>query len=248
MSRAWSRVGSLIVALCVVQAAPVAWAGWRVIPARVELLPGAKSSNIKVVNDGTEPVRFSVSARSWTQDEAGKDVYEPTDDVVFFPRILIVPGGEERIIRAGLKVPRQESEVTYRLFIEQIPEKKPDSSTAVNLAIRFGAPIFAKPLEPKPSGAIQDLRVEDGEVRFTLSNTGNVHLQPTQIQARGFAGGEQPVLEHEVEPWYLLAGKTRAYTIALDERCGSATSMQVSVVSEDVTLEERITFDAAACP
>ncbi len=63
---------------------------WRVAPARIFLDRDAKSSVITVVNDGDEKINLQGKAMEWSQDPEGKDVYQETKDLVFFPRILMI--------------------------------------------------------------------------------------------------------------------------------------------------------------
>ena len=246
--RRWTVVLLIATVVGLLVGLPAA-ADWRVIPVRLDLSADTKSGNIKVVNDTKEPIRFSVGASRWTQDENGKDHYDPTEDLVFFPRILIVPPGEERIIRAGIKIPATDVEGTYRLFIEQIPERQSaDASTAVSLAIRFGAPVFSKPLAPAHLARLDNLRVEAGALRFTLVNAGNVHLQPTEITATGLGSGPEPLFVQNIDPWYLLAGKSRPYDVALTEGCKGAQKLKLVLKSEEVEISQEIPLTGAVCP
>ena len=78
---------------------------WRVAPARVFLDRDAKSTVLTVVNEGDDTILLQGKAMEWSQDSDGKDVYKETKDLIFFPRILTIEKGKQKIIRAGIKTP-----------------------------------------------------------------------------------------------------------------------------------------------
>lgn len=65
---------------------PVYSGSWRVIPIRIDMDQRSRSGVVTIVNDSEEAIRFSVEAREWTQDQAGKDLYLETSDILFSPR------------------------------------------------------------------------------------------------------------------------------------------------------------------
>src|SRR5438045_1433233 len=84
--------------------APILAAGeFTINPLRVSLDRTARASEIAVRNDDATPLRMQVQAMTWRQDVDGKDQYEPSDDLIFFPRALEIAPGESRIIRVGVK-------------------------------------------------------------------------------------------------------------------------------------------------
>ena len=102
--------------------APLLMAGeFTINPLRVSLDRTARASEVTVRNDDATPLRMQVQAMSWRQDAEGKDQYEVSDDLIFFPRALEIPPGESRIIRVGVKAAPATREDTYRLFIEELP-------------------------------------------------------------------------------------------------------------------------------
>src|SRR3989304_2329994 len=123
----------------------VARAGeWRVTPIRLVFDRGAKSGVVTVSNEGDEKIELQMSASVWTQDAEGKDRYAETNDLVFFPKIMTIESKQERILRAGIRIPATKREKTYRLFIEEIPGPRKGKGGNVFLAIRFGLPVFVR--------------------------------------------------------------------------------------------------------
>lgn len=94
---------------------------WQVLPIRLDLDQATRSGVLSITNQGKAPLTVDVAASRWLQDATGKDYYEKTDDLIFFPKTLTIAPGKERVIRTGIKVPAVKDENTYRLFIEERP-------------------------------------------------------------------------------------------------------------------------------
>ncbi|MBW2255156.1 MAG: molecular chaperone [Deltaproteobacteria bacterium] len=225
-----------------------ALASWRVIPIRLDLNAGGKTGTIKVINEEDQPLQFQLKAARWTQDAQGNDVYEDTEDLVFFPRILLVPAGEERLIRAGFKVPATTEERAYRLFIEQIPVRAPETESQVAVVIRFGVPIFSAPLEPTAAGSLEDVRVEGGAVQMRTVNTGNINFKMTSLVARGLGADGEEVFVESIDGWYLLPGMMRDYVIPLPgAACALARRIEIEVPSDRLELESSLDVTGEQC-
>lgn len=224
-------------------------AGWAVAPIRVELSAQSRTETIGVNNDGDTAVQFEIEARRWTQDNAGKDHYEKTEDLVVFPKLLNVPPKETRIIRIGQKVPAGVTEKTYRVFINEKPREKSSTGSNVSILVNFGVPVFSRPAKPQSAGQIASLGMDDGVLKATLQNTGNVHLQFRSITLRGFdaAGGE--LFTKTLGGGYLLSGSRRDFPLAFPaEACPQLQRVTATFHSDTLDLEQSTGADAALCP
>jgi fimbrial chaperone protein len=74
---------------------------FRATPLRLFIDAKAKTTVLKITNEGDEKVTAQIDAKTWSQDEAGRDIYGETADIVVFPRITTIEKGETRIIRVG---------------------------------------------------------------------------------------------------------------------------------------------------
>ena len=217
-------------------------------PIRLELGHQAKSGSVTVTNDGEEPMQVQMTAMEWTQDGEGKDRYEETQDLVFFPKIMELKGKEERLIRAGIRVPAAKTEKTYRLFIQEIPVPGKPPGTSVAIAIRFGLPIFVKPVREEEKGEIGRPELEKGTVRAEVRNRGNVHFAIRSVVVKGNDPGGQPVFEKELSGWYLLAGASRRYSVEVSENeCKRIATFEVSVKTDRFPLEASVPGDPSRC-
>jgi len=238
----------LVLLLIPAQAFP---AQWRVVPARVFLEREAKSSVITVVNEGDEKINLQVQAVEWSQDADGKDVYRETGDLIFFPRILQIGKGEQRLIRAGIKMAVPANEKTYRLFIEEIPQPKkstPDS-TQLTVAIKFGVPFFVRPVKDELGGELAKSALAKGVYSVTVKNTGNAHFRITDVSIQGKNAKGEETFASKLNGWYLLTGASRTYTAPIpQDKCSGTRQLAVTVATDTkITLTGTLDVDKAQC-
>lgn len=238
-------LGSLLFGLAVL---PAAAANFGVSPIRIDLDRGARSGAITVSNDDEGGVlRVQMRLFEWTQDAAGKDDYRESDELLYFPRLMTLEKGEQKLVRAGLRVPATTQEKTYRLFIEELPAPPAAGAPAgaqVAIAVRFGVPIFVKPLKEEIRGEIESIKLANGVLRVGVRNSGNVQFTISSITA---ASGE--TFSKEVPGWYLLAGAAREYAIDLpEEACTRLERLDITVKTEKLPeLRGKLDVNAAMC-
>lgn len=225
--------------------APV-WSGdFAVSPIRMDLDRSAKTGAVTVSNDADTSLQLQVKLSAWTQDAEGKDVYEESNDLTWFPRMITLPPKEQQLVRAGLRLPAAEQEKSYRLFIEEIPEPaKVDEKrgAAVAVAIRFGVPIFVKPVQEAPKGEIERIEVVGGDLRVRIRNTGNVHFV---VQSLAATSGN---FSKSIEGWYLLPGAVRTHTIPVGtEACRGLGRVRIAITTDRMELAGEAEVDKAGC-
>lgn len=239
----------LIAIFFLVASTTISLAGeWRVMPIRLEFDQGAKSGAITVVNDGNEKINFQLKAFEWTQDSEGKDVYTETSEIVYMPKIMALDGKDERVIRAGIKFPAVAREKTYRLFIEEIPQPRKEQGTNVAIAIKFGVPIFVKPLKEEVKGEIVKAGLAKGTLTAIISNSGTVHFNIGSLIIRGKDATGAEVFSKQLKGWYLLSGSQRQYStpIASDE-CTRSARLEIEVVTDKTSIKKILDVDKAGC-
>lgn len=221
---------------------------WRVIPIKMFLGPKAKSGSVRLINNDSAPLNLQVTAMTWRQDESGQDIYEETEDIIFFPRVMTVPAGKEQVLRAGIKIPATTIEKTYRLFIEEIPEATRTGSAAVTVAVRFGLPIFVAPLEEKIGAEITDAEIKGGVFNGSAVNNGNIHFLPSKVSLIGKDSSGQELFIETLKPWYLLANMTRPYRYELKhEQCQNLTTLRFEISNNTHKLFKDIPVSGAQC-
>jgi fimbrial chaperone protein len=231
-------------------------ADFQIQPTTLVLGSGDKSGAFSVINSGDEKIDFQVSAKEWSQDAPGKDVYEDTKDIVFFPKIMTVDPHGQRAIRIGIKAPAALREKTYRLFVEEIPtQKKPEElkgakkiRAGLTIAFRFAVPIFVMPLQPKEGGVIENVTMSRGAVKASVRNTGNVHIKLHSVTLHGKAADGTELFSKEFAGWYILQGLSRSYETAVPQNvCGKLAILEVKARAENLTIDGTLNVQKKMC-
>jgi len=218
----------------------VAAAGeFQVSPIRLDLGKTAKSGVVTVSNVGNEKINLQVQSTEWKQDNKGKDQYSASTDIVYFPKIIMLDKGDSQMIRVGMKGAPPQSEKTYRLYIEEIPQprKAEKGKAQVAIAIRFGVPIFIKPASESLKGQIDPITVVKGTATALVRNTGNVHFRITTVTITGSTADGQKIFTKEIKGWYLLAGAERSYSEPIPpDVCRRLEQIQFDIKADLLTL------------
>jgi len=248
----WSIIYQILSAgilLSAVSSVSLAHAGeWRVTPIRLDLGREAKTAVITVANDADSKLQVQMKAFEWSQDAEGKDVYTESNDIVFFPKIMIFEKKEEKILRTGIKIPAVAKEKTYRLFIEEIPEPRKSEGANIAIAIKFGVPIFVKPLKEEPKGEIEKPGMSKGAVKMLVKNSGNVHFRIESITVKGKDLKGEDKFSKELSGWYLLSGVSRSYTTTIPQDvCEAVAKVSIEVKTDKFTLNGNLDADKTMC-
>lgn len=223
---------------------PVSAGQFGVSPIRIDLDRSARNGAITVTNDEeADPLRAQLKLFEWTQMSGGKDEYKEVEDLVYFPRLMALEKGEQKVVRVGLRTPAIEREKTYRLFIEELPPPPAAGGARVAIAVRFGVPIFVKPIKEEAKGEIDKIDMVKGVLRIGVRNTGNVHFAIASITA---ASGT--AFSKEASGWYLLAGVDREHTIEVPTAaCATLKQIDVTVKTDKLELKKTLDVNAAMC-
>src|SRR5205823_13929905 len=200
---------------------------FQVNPIRVEMGKGATSAAITVRNDGSEPIVVQSSVVSWSQDK-GQDVYAPTTEALVTPPIMTVPPGGEQIVRVGLRrAADPQRELTYRLYLQEVPPPPKPGFTGLQVALRVGLPVFVAPAAPGIRRLEWSAQIgPDGAIRLAAQNTGNAHVQVSDFELGLPAAGEPIARESTLA--YVLAGQRRLWTLpAPPDRVKSVSELRL---------------------
>lgn len=212
-----------LICLLLACTAPAVAGRFSVAPIRVDFTSGVRIGAVSVTSEDDHPLVFRNSPSLWTQNAEGADVYTPTSDLVVTPPLLRVEASEPRIVRIGTLREPGESERSYRVFLEEQAPANPEGSGAtIAVVIKFGVPVFVAPRVEHVAGSAEIVERKPGRVALQIKNTGNVHFNVEAITANGAA-------LKEVSSWYLLAGTTRRYDLAIPaEACtGPALDLRI---------------------
>jgi fimbrial chaperone protein len=208
---------------------------FNITPTRLFISKGQTSTSLMLRNDGGESLRFQVSAFAWSNDRDGQMVLKPTSDVVFFPVLFSVEPGQSRRVRVAVSERAIERELSYRLFVEQLPSRAAAQPPGVQMLMRASIPVFVRPPSMVARATLDEADVIGGRLSFVLRNTGTVHVSTTSITVRvpGGMGSRRP-FETQLPGWYLLSGESRVYHVTLPaEVCEEHPLLTIAVTFAD---------------
>jgi fimbrial chaperone protein len=245
--RALAAVVGAVLLVATAGASPAGASTFTVNPTQIFLTRRSASALLSLRNASNQTLRFELSVFAWSQSASGEITLEPTQDVVFFPSLLVLKPSEERKVRVGHVTQPGAREKTYRIFVKELPPVDAADPGGVRVLTTMGIPIFLRPEKEVASASLNELRQDNGRLQFALANTGTVHFVPRNIRVRGLAGGEA-VFDREVEGWYVLAAGRREFAVPLPASdCTRVTSVLVQVEFASETLEERLQTPGGAC-
>ena len=215
---------------------------FNVNPVRIFFTEGQKSTILKVTNQSNDSMTLHLKVFTWDQDDDGKDVYTPTEEIIFFPKIVKFEGGEERIIRIGNQGPAGEREKTFRLYLEEIPPSDTSlKGAALRTIMRVGVPVFVEPKQIIEMGIIEEKSLDKGNLSYRVLNQGNAHFIIQNSIIEGFDKEEKSIFKLEFGGWYLLEGEKRSYSATIpEEACNQMTNLTIEVSADRLSLRENL--------
>jgi len=251
-SRMLANRAALLLGIVLGAWTPALLAGeFAIVPLRVGLDRATRSAEVTVRNDDKAPLRMQLEAMAWRQDADGKERYEPTDGLIFFPRVLEIPPGESRVVRIGVRAAPVSREETYRLFFEQLPapgQAAPPPGASLLVLLRVGVPVFVGPAQSERRGQITQLEMKGGEALFTVANVGNVHFVADRVELVALSLDGTRLHAQQYRERYFLAGAAKPLAAAIPrELCLQVAALEAAVVGDDVELKRKIDVGPGAC-
>ncbi len=208
------RVKALVV--LAILATPVTGPAWaqslRVSPVTIDLPPGATSSALTL---GTgKPGGVAVQARvfRWTK-AAGKDKLDRTADVVVSPPMQRVrPGSPSTVRIVRVKKAAVSGEETYRVILDEIPDRKNIQSGTVAFTIHQSIPVFFAGLDVRPPRITWKARRRGNKLLIEAANSGQKRVRLSKLAVTD--GKNRNVLKIPGLAGYVLGGQTTAWRVS----------------------------------
>ena len=216
-----------------------AWASsLQVSPTGLELNAAQNADALSLSNTGETPIRAQVQVFRWRQID-GKDVLEPTRDLVATPAMLSIAPGARQLVRVVRVGSASTKEGSFRIIVSELPAPSIEKSKAgLSFLLKYSLPVFIAPLE-KSDTARPSLSAGVLGNALEVSNSGRMHARLSQVfwvsadksrheLAPGLLGY---VLAGETMRWSLPAGTTRGdgYFEAVINDDTNASKLQSSV-------------------
>ncbi len=203
-------------------------------PVRLFLRPGAVTAELRLTNQSEEAMHLQADIMSWEQDERGRPVYGKQKEVVIFPRIMKIEPGGEAVIRLGFRGKWPMKEKAYRIFLRELPVKRPGEKV-VKMLINVSSPVFVVPERESPGMEAGEVMVRSGKVVVPVKSTGNIHITVKKVSLRGYDPDGKVVLTGESGGWYVLPGRVVPFGVDIPaEGCKGAERFEIIVETEEL--------------
>lgn len=198
-------------------AAPALAGSFAVTPVRIFMTPKDKAVAVTITNESDEELVMQADVYSWMQKPNGEDDLVLTEDLLLSPPIIKVPAKSHQVVRlARLHQLAESQQITYRMFIREIPEAKPvKNKVSLQFAIAFSMPIFITPSGAKNKLDCNVERTGANSVAAICENTGSAYAQPTSFVLNNIAGD---VVASQSKGGYILPNIKRSFDIKSDTR------------------------------
>ncbi|SPQ00600.1 putative Sigma-fimbria biogenesis chaperone protein [Candidatus Sulfobium mesophilum] len=242
-------LGMFLFSLCITPGSALS-ADFTVNPVNLFFAAKQRTSLLTIMNNAESPLTLQVTTVAWTQDDEGKDVYSPTEDVIVFPKIFTVEKGQQRLVRIGVKVSPVSSERTFRVYMEEVrPSQEEEFRGAMLTTLtKVGIPVFISPVKTLPEGKIEKAVISKGALSFSIVNRGNVHFMLRGVKVEGFDKGGTQVFRKDFGGWYVLSDRIKKFNTEVPiETCLKVDTIKIEVATDILSLRESLSVLPEMC-
>ncbi len=157
-------------------------------PLRIELDGNQRAETLRVYNPSGRAIGVQVRAFGWKQ-EAGKDVYFASNDVMISPSIITIEPGDTQIFRVLRRDKPAEGERRYRVAVDQLPDPELLRGGEAQARIRFTIPMFIDRATAKPASVAWSI----GSDGLTATNSGEQTARMVNLSLKNAQGQPIPV-------------------------------------------------------
>lgn len=200
-------------------------ASLQVAPTTVEIPMGSSASTLMLKNPGKAPLKAQIRVYRWSL-AAGEEKLEPANDVVASPPMVSVKPGTDytvRLVRLN-KAPVQ-SEETYRVIIDEIPDPSQRAAGVVQLAFRYSIPVFFLPGANAKGQLTWSVERRNGKLVVSATNTGARRVRLADLKAVDDKGKSAVIAKGLAG--YVLARSSKSW-VAPNTLNAGASSLQIS--------------------
>ena len=199
----------------------------RVSPVTIDLSAGAVSSILTLDTASKEGVAVQARVFRWSQAD-GEDKLEKTEDVVISPPVLTVHDNAPskiRLVRVA-KTPVS-GEESYRVLIDEIPDRKKLQSGSVALAFRQSLPVFFLGVDARPASMSWKVVSRKGKLVLEAANSGQKRVRIYKLAVTDEKNND---LLHGGGAGYLLGGSAKSWELP-----GAAAGKTLTIDAESDT-------------
>jgi fimbrial chaperone protein len=214
----------------------VSASGLQVSPIGLRLLSTAQADALWLTNTGSESVHAQVRVFHWSQVD-GKDVLEPSRDLVVSPPMVTIAAGDRQMVRVIRQVPAPSgTEASYRVIVDELPIDAGDQP-GLKFVLRYSIPVFLAPVgDPPVRTSLQASwdNSPDGPI-LRVRNAGSGHAQIAEVVWLGAKGQRTVLLPGLVG--YALPGSSMSWRLPQGAtQAGGAVKARINGETSESTL------------
>jgi fimbrial chaperone protein len=164
-------------------ALPASAGSFTVVPVRLYFGPRDRAVAVTLANTGTTSITLQAELYAWSQAPDGSDILKPTDDLILAPPIIKLAAGGQQVVRLALLRPIDpERQLSYRMFMREMPEVDPtkQDTVAIPVTLALNIPVFVTP--PIAQRTVTCATQRAGTVlRLVCENTGNAYAMLREV-------------------------------------------------------------------
>lgn len=227
MPRHLIRSMSLGLASLLASPIPASAGAFSVNPVRMDLSAKQPVASVTVRNDGAEATVVQLELMGWAQAD-NNDVYDPTSELLATPPLFTVPPGGSRVVRVGLRRrPDPLHELTYRLYLQEVPPPIDPDFRGMRMTLRVGVPIFvAANSQTRPDLKWSTVAESGGKIKLSLLNTGSEHVKIADVELSTDTGGTHSSGVQRVAT-YVLPGQKREWLLQMDGPVAPGSNIRI---------------------
>ncbi len=200
---------------------------YTVKPVRIELSTQQLRITMQIQNLEDQPTIVQAHIVAWNA-EGAKEILSDSDDILLNPPIFTIAGGHTQYLRLGLRHPPPDTkEGTYRLILEEVPPPFKPGFSGLRTVLRMSVPIFIKPRAPTPQLAWTLQRTSDQELRLSVENRGNAHVQVRKFSLTA-SGAAEPGFAQDTAT-YVLQNARKEWVIHNEQLAASGRLLLVGL-------------------
>lgn len=195
---------------------------WGITPMGLTIESGQRAATLKIDNKkGDKILAVKLKATTRAQDEYGQDVLLDTEDLLIFPKQVIVPAKKAISVRIAVrKANNTKFEKAYRFVAEEVAisnEVKAKSGVEVQVLLKYIGSVYLSTKADKVENfTIQSAALSTKGLRLQVSNQGSVHklFRPKNIKA--LVNGRKIAVNHEQQVYNILSQQAFELLIPLE--------------------------------
>jgi fimbrial chaperone protein len=208
---------------------PAAASSFGVAPTLLELRDDHRIEVLTMHNQGDAPALMQVRVVAWSQTD-GEDHYAETREILATPPVFQLPAGADQIIRVALRrEPDNLRELSYRVFVQEVPPAAPLASNGLKVALQLSVPVFVAPRQASAPSVLQwAARADDALLQISAANPGNLHVQIQRFEL-AVPGVAEPLPVTSAR--YVLPGSEVRWPAKLASQVGTGADFGIRGIS-----------------